>query len=453
MSTYLLLRNNKESGPFTTEQLVANGLKPYDLVWLQGKSAAWRYPSEIPELQPYAPAVEEQPFDRFYKKTEEDQVVPAAEPVKNEIPKKAAIQEETIAPSSPWEPKAVVETAKPAARKSVFVTLPASAQKTTVQKAAAPVPQAVTPKPEPIIDEPVVAEIKYSQPLDEIKEMYVKTLQDRRSRNARKSVLLSNVKKAAVIVGILFAGALVGYAINSSGSDGKKVIANAAPLENINPVVTPEEDTAVATDDAQGDQSATTVVVPMIDASRNPVVQRLVTSSNGLFKRDDSPTEVRVTREALQSAARDVPVENTPVKPQPVVVNESTGERSRRVRTEDVQDPSPALPARRVQRNAWDELVSVSANDYKRVAFGGIRNLQLTVTNSSKYPIENVTVQLEYIKPSEETLRTENVHFRSIGANETSTIRIPDTNRGIRVNYRIVSVSSREMAESLANKD
>src|SRR5690606_3987126 len=32
------------------------------------KSAAWRYPSEVEELKPYAPAVEEQPFDRFYKK-------------------------------------------------------------------------------------------------------------------------------------------------------------------------------------------------------------------------------------------------------------------------------------------------------------------------------------------------------------------------------------------------
>ncbi len=44
------------------------GLKAYDLVWLEGKSAAWRYPSEIEELSSFAPAVEEQPFDRFYKK-------------------------------------------------------------------------------------------------------------------------------------------------------------------------------------------------------------------------------------------------------------------------------------------------------------------------------------------------------------------------------------------------
>ena len=72
MASYLLLRDNKESGPYTTDDLLNLGLKPYDLVWIQGKSAAWRYPSEVEELKPFAPAVEEQPFDRFYKKNTEE---------------------------------------------------------------------------------------------------------------------------------------------------------------------------------------------------------------------------------------------------------------------------------------------------------------------------------------------------------------------------------------------
>src|SRR5215204_3983968 len=71
MNTYLLLRSNKQSGPYSLQQLVTFGLKPYDLVWVEGKSAAWRYPSEVDALKEYAPATEEQPFDRFYKKAEE----------------------------------------------------------------------------------------------------------------------------------------------------------------------------------------------------------------------------------------------------------------------------------------------------------------------------------------------------------------------------------------------
>src|SRR5580692_197193 len=65
---YLLLRDNKQSGPYSLDELKTKGLKAYDLVWVEGRSAAWRYPSEIDELSAFAPAVEEQPFDRFYKK-------------------------------------------------------------------------------------------------------------------------------------------------------------------------------------------------------------------------------------------------------------------------------------------------------------------------------------------------------------------------------------------------
>lgn len=68
MNRYLLLRDNRQSGPYTVAELAEKGLKPYDLVWLDGKSAAWRYPSELEDLKAYAPVTEEQPFDRFYKR-------------------------------------------------------------------------------------------------------------------------------------------------------------------------------------------------------------------------------------------------------------------------------------------------------------------------------------------------------------------------------------------------
>jgi hypothetical protein len=68
MSTYLLLRDNKQSGPYTLAEITAKGFKKYDLVWVENKSAAWRYPGEITELKSFAPIIEEQPFDRFFKR-------------------------------------------------------------------------------------------------------------------------------------------------------------------------------------------------------------------------------------------------------------------------------------------------------------------------------------------------------------------------------------------------
>jgi hypothetical protein len=75
------------------------------------------------------------------------------------------------------------------------------------------------------------------------------------------------------------------------------------------------------------------------------------------------------------------------------------------------------------------------------VAFGGIRNLELTVTNESKYIVEKVIVQVQYLKNSDIPVRTENVEFHSIAPNGgTQTLRMPDTNRGAKVSYKIINV-------------
>lgn len=55
VKVYRLLRNNKEEGPFTAEELIQKNLRPYDLIWVDGSSAAWRYPGEIPQFKQYAP--------------------------------------------------------------------------------------------------------------------------------------------------------------------------------------------------------------------------------------------------------------------------------------------------------------------------------------------------------------------------------------------------------------
>lgn len=58
MKQYLLLRNNKQSGPFSIEDLQQLGLKGVDLIWVDKKSSAWRYPTEIKELAALVPAAE-----------------------------------------------------------------------------------------------------------------------------------------------------------------------------------------------------------------------------------------------------------------------------------------------------------------------------------------------------------------------------------------------------------
>nr|MBP7558144.1 hypothetical protein [Chitinophagaceae bacterium] len=198
MSTYLLLRNNKESGPHTLQALLTMGLRPYDLVWVEGRSAAWRYPSEVEELKPYAQAVEEQPFDRFYKK----EVSQAGDsPVKSlaDIPVQKPLVNADTGQNEKYMPAPASKAAAPAVRKSVFVTMPGKAAATS---RPAPAPKPVTPPP-PVLQEreaePVETEIKYSQSLDDIKDMYVQTLQDRKKKLVRRSQWRGYLRTAAVI--------------------------------------------------------------------------------------------------------------------------------------------------------------------------------------------------------------------------------------------------------------
>ena len=75
---YLLLRNNQQRGPFTFDELVKQGLKPTDLVWEEGRSHAWCYPSELPEFKTVAdPAIQKPP------------VVPTSPSAPDEIEKRA----------------------------------------------------------------------------------------------------------------------------------------------------------------------------------------------------------------------------------------------------------------------------------------------------------------------------------------------------------------------------
>ena len=45
MKTYLLLRDNVETGPYTGECLAQMELRTFDLIWTVDESIVWKYPS------------------------------------------------------------------------------------------------------------------------------------------------------------------------------------------------------------------------------------------------------------------------------------------------------------------------------------------------------------------------------------------------------------------------
>lgn len=454
MSKYLLLRNNKETGPHALEELVGMGLKPYDLVWVEGKSAAWRYPSEIPELAPYAPAVEEQPFDRFFRKTETSPVqVPTPAPVERPLPEKPSFSEY----ESKYIPKAGPAT-RTVTRKSVYVTLPPGANN-RFAKPVEPSPAETLPPAASQPVPPAALETKYEQSLDDIKDQYMQNLIDRKKRSSRLNLFKTYGRYAAVAIILLGLGLFIGFAVsdgdhkgNAGAATQNNETANLLALHN-----TPEQrDTSAEPEtpipaegldikhvDITSEESRRAAAARLEKPDPNIVYQDMERVTP-VTKAEPTATTIKITptntNETSQSSPNygyepvahvSVAGERSKVSREGKKENETVVEKNNKFTQPDIK-VSNKIPSHLA------EALKVTSNDYKRVALGGIRDLRLTVTNSSNQPLQRVVVELQYIKPNEETLKTEMVNFRFIGAGESSTIRMPDTNRGIKVKYKIV---------------
>jgi len=455
MDTYLLLRSNKQSGPYSLQQLVSFGLKPYDLVWIEGKSAAWRYPSEVDLLKDYAPATEEQPYDRFYKKQEEK---PAIKPVaeQEEAPPKV---EPYVAPV-PTENKTVTTTKKifvsmperPAAKQPAQAT-PPKAPKLVEQEPAvieerkveskpilikeepALIVQPAWPKAEPVKnenlsikkeipldetpvsfkEEPTLNE-KYSESLDDIKRRYTETYLSRKKRSKWTSTHTSLVQ---VFGGAIFFCFLVVFAYkNFSGEETGQ-----SKLTIIQP-----DKRAVNTGTVTNTPATITPVVET-ETNKQPVKKTPAIKEEELNPPDESA--------AINSSRKNEEV----IKGYEIASAETDNEK--KVAAGNPTDDTKAEQIKtKIRPVNISRLVNVRANNYKQRAFGGVMNLELTVNNDSKFELDKVIVELQYLKPSEQPLKTERIIFNSIEANGSQTLKIPDYLRGVKVAYRVTEIES-----------
>jgi len=202
---YLLLRNNKQTGPYSFEELLQLHLKPHDLIWVEGKSYGWRYPTEVETLKPYF-------------------TIP-------DVPQPQA------ASSSPVEPT-VTTPVIPAQRKNIFVRMPVNGSQHS-QPETKPVDpieqkaeelrkrvQAFTPQQEAI-------KTNYVRDLQEAEEEYTRWVYQKKTK---KKPLIT--KKSIAISGFclfLFLGGWYGLKFFSSPPPVAKKIILPKKEEKIEP--------------------------------------------------------------------------------------------------------------------------------------------------------------------------------------------------------------------------
>ena len=442
MNKYLLLRNNKQSGPFTVEELAAIGIKPYDLVWLEGKSAAWRYPSEMDDLKAFAPAVEEQPYDRFYKK-------PAQE---NSIIE----EKENLTPGLVFKkPDQKLQTVGGSKLKSIYVTLPATQQAKQSANTIQEKPKATNgsetnnkngvKKPVQLVNEsePIAAKTNIDLPKQEsIKpiESFSRLIEDSQKNYQAKSLPIQNSRESGSgkkSIRLLF-GICAFLCI---------VVVIQAILYSRNMSATRELDALVKQIQAAENKKNNTAAAE--EQKQNTAKNTEDINSNTADLSLQPPVTIVDKEEKKEFAAkhntRDVPAKK---QNETVVISDQTENETASTPTstnsneEDVQKNEASVE---LARKNLSQLVSVEKNKYKTGVFGGISNLQLTLSNKSLYYIDRVEVEINYLNAEKKLVRTQTVYFDKIGAGEQLTLDVPKSKRGVFIDYSVKKISSKEV--------
>ncbi|WP_153798054.1 hypothetical protein [Foetidibacter luteolus] len=472
MKTYLLLRNNKESGPYTAEELIKAGLKAYDLVWIEGRSTAWRYPSEVDELKAYAPAVEEQPFDRFYKKKND---AANASPALPDIPKKekprfriAAAWKKLDATPVPQpvlaETTTPVET-KQAAAAVAQATVAPSWKEVYSEWKTTPATTPETVKPTHSTKDAARLETKYSQSLDEIKERYVESvLKPRAQRGFSLDINAKQIGEGLLIVLVIAFGLWMVFKPGDSKADENATVVaekTAPPKEQPKPVqeqevTSGEEENLPLQQSSNMTVESATVTEPETNRGANvisfdkPAQQKKQASAAPAVTKNNLPARY-VSDETANVPAnvstqptagvRNTVRRNTATVPAETVLGKNAviKETSTDVQKQAVANTPPTFKS--ASFKSVDQLVKV---DQLNRPSGIVQDVKLNLQNMTNSVLDLVVVDLQYFDKKGFYKKGETLYIKNVPANRDVIIKTPDDLSAANLTYKVSLISSEQ---------
>jgi hypothetical protein len=96
-------------------------------------------------------------------------------------------------------------------------------------------------------------------------------------------------------------------------------------------------------------------------------------------------------------------------------------------------------------RNNFEKYIRVSTNQYTYNELGGISNLDVIVTNDTDYMLDEVNVNIDYIKDNGDIFKSEIVTLNNIPAHQNKSASAPESNRGTSVEVRMDGITSKKM--------
>jgi hypothetical protein len=498
MNKYLLLRDNKQTGPYTAQELAEKGLKPYDLVWLEGRSAAWRYPGEIDELKSFAPGVEEQPYDRFYKKQEGQQsteqvatVVEESQPVTRQVEKSskhiyvtmpggakvpAAKKEEPVKQVAQQSDRnagsaATKNTEKKAAASSYIISeeddelnsgmlkgynnrkvedevtnngflsdyesRKAAYSKGNSTGAAVAVKETVAEKP--------IALKKESWSTPAKKEQF-----DLKAMLAGSAKYLQNNKnltRVLVAVVLILGGVVIGLVINKGNHqpDTQALESLVKEIREQKNEKTSNGNTTPATETAQPNNSRHNNARHE-EARNNDEAQNIADPAPTASVNSATPNQQR--QSVIKKDMNVVPPPPTTNSNRSIALPASNNSTQPVIATPAVietrEKPINPEVIEKARKNIYEQ-VRAEPSAYKVGVFGGVSDLDITIVNTSLYALDQVAVEVKYYGMEKKLVKTQTIIFNNVPPGKRRTLEVPKTNRGITIECAIISINSKAL--------
>lgn len=367
MKSYLLLRDNQESGPYTIEDLKKEGLQPQDLVWIEGESNCWKFPGEIEELK------------AFIKAPEKKKVAPKKSHTASSVP---------------------------------------------VAKAGTSTPAESEQAPVVIMENQPAGDYGYYSE-QEAKELFADfKLQ---STVKRRYSLGSNLVALLVLaIGVAMTAYVVRSIVLSFGGEPLQ----SAQATEIQSVSYESEHAAYGGAQPQVQHAIYREMMPLPPTEKTEEVKPA-------DEKAKEPEKPEATTEAKKATPEPDKKENVEVKKEEPVLAEKKEAKEEDV-TNTSDEPKEDKPAKQVSKSD----VKVSGNGYTVGMLGGISGLKINVSNSGSATIGKATVEVKYLKKNGNVVHTETVQVQNIKPGGSKSVQVPDSNRGTKVDYRVVNVEA-----------
>lgn len=425
---YLLLRNNKQSGPFNLDDLLQLKLKPFDLIWVEGKSGGWSYPTEIDALKDYVAEKSIAP-----EKTERASsmaqtfIAPPPQPITTFV-----------------ETNTDVTTPKTPPAKHIYISLPAGMKISQVASTSQPeftaMPEEETPeaklerkavelrnkiqaftenKNKPKTDNEL--DTKYTRSLDDIKDEYSSWLY----KQQKKKTVISKKPMLAVASLLFLLGA--GYFMFSLFFNGKT---------NNSYVLTAEEIVASVPVVAQTNSNAETNKVTQ-GTKIKPATKKIKTKTpNQSIKKNTATNEIEVV-DAYLDSLRSIESKKK-LKPVDEIVSEeaSTDKNGDRqsTRRDDVSTIKKTI-SKESETTPFAELIKLSEST-------GNGTPHLSLYNNSNKHINFVAIDVFYYKANQKLLQKKTLYFNNIAPKSSAKLFVPQQRNAGSVKYEMGLIST-----------